>query len=78
MSGWPYDAPASEFAGRKLQVFIMPHSHNDPGWIKTVEEYFRDQTRGILDNIVEALSAVGSKATIRLFSLARGSCHMSL
>lgn len=42
---------------QKLQIFVLPHSHCDPGWIKTFDQYFRQQTSGILTTVVNALAA---------------------
>lgn len=56
--GWRVSYKGDEWDSEKLKVFVVPHSHNDPGWKLTVEEYYQRQSRHILDTIVETLSKV--------------------
>ncbi|KAL5722349.1 mannosyl-oligosaccharide 1,3-1,6-alpha-mannosidase [Ranunculus cassubicifolius] len=54
--GWRVEYKGDEWDGEKLKVFVVPHSHNDPGWKLTVDEYYDQQSRHILDTIVQSLS----------------------
>ncbi|XP_074279396.1 alpha-mannosidase 2 [Silene latifolia] len=56
--GWMVTYKGNEWDGvdNKLKIFVVPHSHNDPGWKLTVDEYYDRQSRHILDTILESLS----------------------
>ena len=49
---------------KKLNVIIIPHSHNDPGWLMTFEQYFFNLTNSILDTVVNSLSEKPSRRFI--------------
>lgn len=53
--GWQVQYRGNEWDSEKLRVFVVPHSHNDPGWIRTVEEYYLEKTQHIIDSVVHAL-----------------------
>ena len=39
----------------KLNVHIVPHTHDDTGWLKTVDIYYQDQVQYILSNVITEL-----------------------
>ena len=40
----------------RLEVVVVPHSHCDPGWLKTFEEYFDQKVASIFENMVKHLA----------------------
>ncbi|CAF3343113.1 unnamed protein product [Rotaria socialis] len=42
-------------SNNKLKIVLMPHSHCDPGWIHTFEEYFTQATKHIINTVIAIL-----------------------
>lgn len=42
-------------SGKKLIVHIIPHSHDDTGWIKTFDEYYNEDVSKIISSVVKNL-----------------------
>lgn len=41
----------------EINVHMVSHSHDDVGWVKTVNQYYNDQVQNILNSVVDALLA---------------------
>ena len=53
--GWDINVNNADFeGGEKLEIYVVPHSHNDPGWKETFEEWYSQKTGKVLDTMVRA------------------------
>ena len=55
-------------SGDQLDVFIVPHTHDDTGWLSTVDEYYINQVQWILSTLEPALEATSPSGPKRKFS----------
>ena len=39
----------------ELDIFIVPHSHMDAGWLKTIDQYYDLGVKRIFDSVIEQL-----------------------
>lgn len=62
---WPYSDAKNAVNGLKqkhfdignepINLFLVPHSHLDPGWIETFEDYYYKKVKAILINVINEL-----------------------
>jgi lysosomal alpha-mannosidase len=41
---------------KKLNIHIISHSHDDVGWLKTVDGYYEEDVKHIITNVVQSLN----------------------
>jgi len=52
---WEYDTKGGPVEG-KINIHIVPHSHDDTGWLFSVDQYFQKEVWYILHSVVDALA----------------------
>lgn len=47
-----YEKQREDPQRQPLKIILVPHSHNDPGWLKTFVNYFQSDSRQILNYVI--------------------------
>jgi alpha-mannosidase len=53
--GWVYNTTSGPIEG-KINVHLVPHTHDDTGWQITVDQYFSGEVYYIIDTVVSRLA----------------------
>jgi alpha-mannosidase len=53
--GWKYNTTSEVIPGM-LNVHLVPHTHDDTGWLMTVDQYYYKEVFYILDTVTEELA----------------------
>ncbi|XP_060567946.1 alpha-mannosidase 2-like [Ruditapes philippinarum] len=56
VTGWLDTIQVKSWTAKPLHVIVMPHSHQDPGWLETLDSYFSMSTQPTLDLMIEKLT----------------------
>jgi len=64
------DGPISHVRGDRLDLYLVPHSHCDAGWLISFEEYYQTEVKFILNSVVGELLKKSPKTPKRVFNWA--------
>jgi hypothetical protein len=57
-------SPLPPSSDETITIHLIPHSHCDPGWLLTADQYFSSQVQSIIDTVISALEANPSRRFI--------------
>lgn len=52
--------------GNKLNIHMIPHSHDDVGWLKTPDGYFDEDVQNVFNSVLKALSANSNRRFVQV------------
>ena len=47
-----------------LNIHVIPHSHMDPGWLRTYEEYYNQQVKKIFSNVYDQMKSNANRTFV--------------